>query len=220
MKGLIMRAGPQKSIVLFNNGKFGAIPTPPNGEAGMIVSVSYNRKAVLLRGAICCVLLAGGLLSGGWLYFTPVGYIQVRYGEDQNAALAELAYNRFSRILDYRPLNVQAVSPLADLSIRHSPVSSGYEELIKAFIRSPAPGGQSPARVRIARDDLARAKALENALSLRTEALAAALGRRLPAVFELYTLELYRAAGEEAQGGPAAQGEGHRHMMMNMWGHW
>jgi hypothetical protein len=221
MKGVIMRAGPQKSIVLFNNGKFGTIPTPPNGETGMIVSVSYNKKAAVLLGLLCCAVLLCAMLAAGWLYFTPAGLLHLRYGEGETAALVELAYNRFSRIVDYRPLNAQAVSPLADIaSIRHSPVPAAYERLIKTLSRSPALMAHTTARVRIAQDDLSRAKAIERDLSLRSESLMTAAGRRLSVTFELYTLELYRAAsGENTQNSPPMQWDGHRHMMMNMWGH-
>ena len=44
MKGVIVQVGEPKSIVLFNNGKIGAISTPADCHVGMVVTVRYNNR--------------------------------------------------------------------------------------------------------------------------------------------------------------------------------
>ena len=65
MKGVIVQVGEPKSIVLFNNGKIGAIPTPADCRVGMVVTVKYNNKlkiAVLVLVAV--LLVAVGVFIG------------------------------------------------------------------------------------------------------------------------------------------------------------
>ena len=59
MKGVIVQVGEPKSIVLFNNGKIGAIPTPTGCHVGMVVTVKYNNKLKILVIVLAAVLLAG-----------------------------------------------------------------------------------------------------------------------------------------------------------------
>jgi hypothetical protein len=59
MKGVIVQVGEPKSIVLFNNGKIAAIPTPANCHVGMVVTVKFNNKLKILAVALAAVLLVG-----------------------------------------------------------------------------------------------------------------------------------------------------------------
>ncbi|MDR1229774.1 MAG: hypothetical protein LBK61_00065 [Spirochaetaceae bacterium] len=59
MKGVIVQVGEPKSIVLFNNGKLSAIPTPTDCRVGMVVTVKYNNKPKILAIALAAVLLVG-----------------------------------------------------------------------------------------------------------------------------------------------------------------
>jgi hypothetical protein len=59
MKGVIVQIGEPKSIVLFNNGRIGAIPTPANCHVGMVVAVKYNNKLRIAALALATVLLIG-----------------------------------------------------------------------------------------------------------------------------------------------------------------
>jgi hypothetical protein len=63
VKGVIMKVGEQKSVVLFTNGKFGSIPTPKNAQVGMVIHISYNRKKILLFAVLAALVLAA-LLAG------------------------------------------------------------------------------------------------------------------------------------------------------------
>jgi chaperone required for assembly of F1-ATPase len=58
VKGVIVQVGDPKSIVLFNNGKIGAIPTPADCHVGMVVTVKYNNKFKIAILAFTAVLLA------------------------------------------------------------------------------------------------------------------------------------------------------------------
>ncbi|MDR2535001.1 MAG: hypothetical protein LBD29_03095, partial [Treponema sp.] len=192
MKGVIMQIDGKKSIVLFNNGKIGAIPTPAHCRVGSVVTVSSNRKAVILSAALVCAVLLCAVLTAGLLYFKSAGYIHITYG-DKDGASVELSYNRFKRILGVRPLNVQAVAPLAELAVRHKKIERVYETIMLSFINSTGVPAQNII-VGIAQDDLAQAKEIERGLTLLTEPLSTAAAERFSARFDLYTLELYRAA--------------------------
>ena len=65
MKGVIVQIGNPKSIVLFNNGKIKAIPTPANCQVGMVVTVKYNSLVkILLISFISVLLVAIGIFIG------------------------------------------------------------------------------------------------------------------------------------------------------------
>jgi putative Mn2+ efflux pump MntP len=59
MKGVIVQVGKPKSIVLFNNGKIAAIPTPADCHVGMVVTVKFNKKLKILAVILAVVLLIG-----------------------------------------------------------------------------------------------------------------------------------------------------------------
>jgi hypothetical protein len=68
MKGVIVQVGEPKSIVLFNNGKISAIPTPADCHVGMVVTIKYNNKLKILAIALVVVLLVGaGVFIGASL---------------------------------------------------------------------------------------------------------------------------------------------------------
>ena len=65
MKGVIVQVGEPKSIVLFNNGKIGAIPTPADCQVGMVVTVTYNHTLKIAIISLAAVLLlATGVAIG------------------------------------------------------------------------------------------------------------------------------------------------------------
>jgi putative Mn2+ efflux pump MntP len=65
MKGVIVQAGKPKSIVLFNNGKIGVIPTPANCHVGMVVTVKFNNLLKMIAIALAALLLiAAGIFIG------------------------------------------------------------------------------------------------------------------------------------------------------------
>jgi hypothetical protein len=57
MKGVIVQMGEPKSIVLFNNGKIGAIPTPADCHVGKVVSVKLNSRFKIIALILAAVLL-------------------------------------------------------------------------------------------------------------------------------------------------------------------
>ena len=65
MKGVIVQIGEPKSIVLFNNGKIAAIPTPANCHVGMVVTVKYRSLLkILIVAAAAVFLIALGIFIG------------------------------------------------------------------------------------------------------------------------------------------------------------
>jgi uncharacterized protein (TIGR00156 family) len=59
MKGVIVQVGEPKSIVLFNNGRIGAMPTPGDCHVGMVVTVNYNNKLRIAALVLAALLLIG-----------------------------------------------------------------------------------------------------------------------------------------------------------------
>lgn len=59
MKGVIVQVGEPKSIVLFNNGKIRAIPTPVDCRVGMVVSVKLNNRIKIIAVTLAAVFLLG-----------------------------------------------------------------------------------------------------------------------------------------------------------------
>jgi hypothetical protein len=59
MKGVIVQVGEPKSIILYNNGKIGAIPTPADCHVGMVITVKLNNKLKILTITLAAVLLVG-----------------------------------------------------------------------------------------------------------------------------------------------------------------
>jgi hypothetical protein len=69
MKGVIVRVGEPKSIVLLNNGKITAMPTPENCYVGMVVTVKYNNlPKIILISIVIIILLTLGILIGAYLF--------------------------------------------------------------------------------------------------------------------------------------------------------
>jgi len=69
VKGVIVQVGEPKSIVLFNNGKIQAIPTPPDCHVGMVVTVKYNNVLKIMLITLAAVLLiALGVFIGSRLW--------------------------------------------------------------------------------------------------------------------------------------------------------
>jgi hypothetical protein len=214
MKGVIMRVEGRKSIVLFNNGTIGAIPTPPHCQEGAVITVSFNKKRAALFVLLVCAILVCAVFAARFFYFTPAGYLHIALENGAAGGSAELAYNRASRVIAFRPLDTRTAAEMAEVSIRHKKLEDAYADMVMALAASPNAQGRFTARVRIAHDNLAKAKEIERALSLLSEPLMAASSAQFSTSFELYTLELYRAAmSGERQNAPPQRLERRHHMM-------
>ena len=74
MKGVIVKTGNPKSIVLLNNGKIAAIPTPAECHEGMVVTVKYSGLLKILVIALAAVLLIVlGIFIGGRFFASKTG---------------------------------------------------------------------------------------------------------------------------------------------------
>ena len=222
MKGVIMHIEGRKSIVLFNNGTIGTIPTPPHCQEGAVISVSFNKKRAALFAALVCAVLVCAVFAAQFFYFEPAGYLRVALENGAAQGSAELAYNRAARVIAFRPLDTRAAAALAEVSIRHRKLEAVYADVVVALAAaSPGAQGRFAVQARIAHDNLAKAKAIERALSQLAEPLMAASNAQISASFELYTLELYRAAmsGERQNAPPQRLERGHHMMRMreNCW---
>ena len=69
MKGVIVQVGHPKSIVLFNNGKIKAIPTPADCHVGMVVKVKLNSllKIILITLAALLLIALGVFIGARYL---------------------------------------------------------------------------------------------------------------------------------------------------------
>ena len=69
MKGVIVKAGEPKSIVLLNNGRIMAIPTPVNCHEGMVVTVKFSGLLRIIIFSLAAVfLIALGIFIGSILW--------------------------------------------------------------------------------------------------------------------------------------------------------
>ena len=182
MKGIIMQRKEEKSIVLFNNGKIGEIPTPANCEEGMVISISYNKRIITFVSILSGIVLVCAAIVLLSIYNKPVGFVQINY---QNVII-ELTYNRFQRIIASRPLNIQAVEPLTAISLNNNSIQAAYERIILTLTGEGVSAVQGPIVVRIAQDNLINARKIEQSLS--------AMQNNTDVTFRIYTHELYQQA--------------------------
>ncbi|MDR1179324.1 MAG: hypothetical protein LBK44_02365 [Spirochaetales bacterium] len=191
MKGVVVRLDGKKSIVLFNNGKIGRILNPPQCRVGMIVDVRHNRKRIFLA-AVIALVLAALFLCAKYLYFSPVGYLQITYEQGEHFKVAvELEYNRLGRVVDTRPLHTKTFSPLGEMDVHGKRIDEAYKEVSLAIISALPRDAETWADVRIAQDDLEATTEISQCLgSLTGEIRKHAASVNVE--FKLYTLELYR----------------------------
>lgn len=67
MKGVVVQVGEPKSIVLLNNGKIVAVPTPAEAHVGMEITVRISRKIKILTVVfavflVVCAAVASGII--------------------------------------------------------------------------------------------------------------------------------------------------------------
>jgi uncharacterized protein (TIGR00156 family) len=78
MKGVIVQVGEPKSIVLFNNGKIRAIPTPADCRVGMVVTVKLNNKLKIIAVTFAAAfLVALGVFIGKTLNESKPAIVRV-----------------------------------------------------------------------------------------------------------------------------------------------
>ncbi|GHV78445.1 hypothetical protein AGMMS49944_02360 [Spirochaetia bacterium] len=185
MKGVIVRIGKKKSVVMFNNGNIRTIPNLPNGQMGTVIDVSYNRRKFIFWAVLAFILLVCFPIVAIEAYSVKAGYIQITNGEnEQTNASIELTYNYFKRVISFCPLNDFAVTPLAGMKLRFKSITGAYQSIIETF-------GDTVV-VRIAEDNLVNAKEIEQSLGAVSD------NRELTIKSELYTIALYRKALEES----------------------
>lgn len=178
MKGVIMQVGDEKSIVMFNSGKLGAIPTRPEYQIGTVVDSSKRRipKIFIILSAVILLLCGSGF--AGYLYFTPFSYVQISV----NPTIT-LSCNYFDRVVAVTPINADAVPIVAELNVVRKPISEAYQMTIEAFSRSGSMTDQNTINISIANDNLDKAAKLQEELS----ALSA-----YPVNSTIYTIDLYK----------------------------
>jgi len=79
MKGVIVQVGKPKSIILYNNGKLGSIPTPSDCRVGMVVTVKLNNKLKIFAISLAVILAGLGIFSG--IYKIKPAIPDTGYGE-------------------------------------------------------------------------------------------------------------------------------------------
>jgi hypothetical protein len=186
MKGVIWKIEGRKSIVLFQNGDFRAIPTPPDAQIGMAITVSYNKKRLFVFAtAVCATVFAA--VTAAVLYFSPVGYIDIIYGKaEEQRIIVELAVNRFNRILDTRVFSTEAVFSMSLPPFNHKDINEGYANTITAASVSPA---APEVLIQITHKDIRRAEDLKGRFLRLTESLETKIGRTLSLTFDLELLD-------------------------------
>ncbi|GMO22206.1 MAG: hypothetical protein Ta2B_01110 [Termitinemataceae bacterium] len=191
MKGVIVQVGNPKSIALFNNGKIGAVPTPSDCHVGMVIDISYNRKKIILLCVFVFSALLGILLGGRFLYFSPIGYVQIVYGLQRNKTISlELSYNYFERVISAKPLNTFSVTPIMDMHIKKKSINDAYTTILEKMDIPKMGRERNYINVRIAQDNLEKAKKIEQGFKSLSGNSVNLNKRNI--TYELCTLELYQ----------------------------
>jgi hypothetical protein len=182
MKGVIWKIAGRKSIVLFQNGDFRAIPTPPDAQIGMAITVLYNRRLIaIFAAAVYAVVIA--VVSAIVLYFSPVGYIDITYGKAKEQRITvELVVNRFDRILDANISSAESGFTESLPLFKHKGLNEGYTNAIITASLYPA---TPKILLQITHKDTRRIEELKERLLRLTESLEAKTGRILSPTFEL-----------------------------------
>jgi hypothetical protein len=181
MKGVIWKIEGRKSIVLFQNGDFRAIPTPPDAQTGMAVTVSYNKKRLFVFAGILCALVIAAVFSA-LMYFLPAGYIDIIYGQEDRRIIVELTLNRFDHILEARIFSSQPAFSASLPPLTYEELDKGYANILKAASLLPiAP----ELRIQITHKDIRRAEKIKARLEYLTGAVEEMTGRKLSLTFEI-----------------------------------
>ncbi|MDR0562123.1 MAG: anti-sigma factor domain-containing protein [Spirochaetaceae bacterium] len=189
MKGIIWKIEGQKSIVLFQNGDFRAVPTPPDAQTGMTVTVSYNRKRMVLFAAVLFAAVAAAV-SGTVLYFSPAGYIDiiVYAQEDDRRIIVEFAANRFDRILEIRHFSTESSFAESLPPLKYKDIDEACADALKAASLFFPSAKESQARIQITHRNIQRAQELKTRFTRIIESIEEMTGRRLLAAFKVETL--------------------------------
>ncbi|MDR1931430.1 MAG: anti-sigma factor domain-containing protein [Spirochaetales bacterium] len=181
MKGVIWKIEGRKSIVLFQNGDFRAIPTPPEAQTGMALTVSYNKKRLFVFAGILCSLVIT-VVFAALMYFLPAGYIDIIYGREDRRIIVELMVNRFDHILETRIFSSQPAFSASLPPLKYEELDEGYANTLKAASLLPmAPD----VRVQITHKDIRRAEKIKARLEYLTKAVEEMTGRKLSLAFEI-----------------------------------
>jgi hypothetical protein len=157
----------------------------------MIVDVRHNRTRILFAAA-AALFFAALFLCAKFLYFSPVGYLQITYEQGEHLKVAiELAYNRLGRIVNTRPLYTKTFSPIGEMNVHGERVDEAYRTVSLAIISALPRDEQTWVDVRIAQDDLEATTQISRDLALLSEEIFKHAAY-VHAEFKLYTLELYR----------------------------
>ncbi|MDR0568194.1 MAG: anti-sigma factor domain-containing protein [Spirochaetaceae bacterium] len=185
MKGVIWKIDGRKSVVLFQNGDFRAIATPPDARVGMTVTVSYNKKRIFLfAGALCAVVIAAVLPAV--FYFSPAGYFDciIAYKEDRRI-IVECAVNHFDRIFETRIFSAEKLFSESLPELKHKRFDDGYAAILKSASVLPVKAKKTRILIRIAHKDLNRAEKIKERIIHLNGELKTATGRALPLTFEI-----------------------------------
>ncbi len=152
MKGVIVEVGAQKTIVLFNNGKLGTIPTRSHFQVGAVVS--HTKKSHISRWvsvAAAMLFVTGSVTAYAW----PVGTVEV-------SESVALTYNCFKRVIGVSGCH-GTTAPLNDaLDVQHHSIETAYQRTLVHMDKTGALG--DTVSIIVAQDSLAGASDMESKL--------------------------------------------------------
>lgn len=181
MKGVIWKIEGKKSIVLFQNGDFRSIPTPPDARTGMAVTVAYNKKLLAVFAGLACAVIVAvfSILAPNFFH---AGYIDIIYGRpDERRIIVELVVNRYDRILETRIFTTETAFAASLPTFDHRHLDDGYANTIMAASLYPV---APEVRVWIAHKNMRKAEEIKTRLLRLTDSLEARTGRALSLSFE------------------------------------
>ena len=103
MKGIVVDIKNNKAVILNKNADFIYIANK-NYKIGQQIKYKQNKYKRISYIAACIVLFMFASLTGYAQYYTPVSHVSL----DINTSSIQLSVNRFSRVIEVKPLNRDA----------------------------------------------------------------------------------------------------------------
>jgi hypothetical protein len=128
MRGVVIKIEDSSTIVMFNNGKIGRIPTPPGCKSGRVITVSFNRKLIFFPVTGMVLLIILGCIFGFLMLargISPENFCRKPFAE-KNIVIPNSEYG------GYEELFAHIGQPLREFTTDY-PVVKNDGDLVRGF---------------------------------------------------------------------------------------
>ena len=125
MKGIVVDIKNNKAVILNKNADFIYIANK-NYKIGQQIKYKQNKYKRISYIAACIVLFMFASLTGYAQYYTPVSHVSL----DINTSSIQLSVNRFSRVIEVKPLNRDAEKILDKVKVENRDLNKSIDKII------------------------------------------------------------------------------------------